>query len=243
MADVWDQLRALPNELFNQVLTHLDLLSIKNLRLASPVHAAKCLSPAFLTYYVQQETDLTPTSLQRLRQISIHPTLGPAVKRLTVVAVFHDPSCLLVRIRRLRDPLRGARLMRLLGDGDAARNTELLDKIGQLYKIMSSRHEQQGQFSDDIVESLAHILGNFGSVDVLSLTTRILQPEFGYVTGGSQSVNWNCLWADCHRLLKVVTSAMTVSKVNVSTLSVFDNCFGKVQVREISTCSRIACCF
>lgn len=236
MTDACDRLRKLPNELYDQVLAHLDLLSIKSLRLASPVHAAKCLSPAFLAYYSQQETDLTPASLQRLREITIHPDLGPAVKRLTVVAVFHDPGGLLVRIRRLRDRRPW------IGIGDAGRaslNMELLDNIGQLYKVMSSRHEQQGQFSDDIVGSLSHILENLGSVDVLRLTTRVLQPvaDITQDTRTSRGVNWNCLWVDCQRLLKIVTSAMDRSRADVAALSVFNDCFGKVQVSRKSTCS------
>lgn len=230
MADACDRLRALPNELFNQVLTHLDLLSIKNLRLSSQQHAAKCLCPAFLAYYAGQETDLTPTSLQRLREITIHPTLGPAVRRLTLVAVYRDPSSLLTRIRRLSDPLR--RPWSALTTAD--RNVELLDKIGKLYKIMGSRHEQQGQFNDDVAGSLSHILENLGSVDALKLTTRVLRPDFSRANplDTSRGVNWNCLWADCHRLLKIVTSAMSTSKVEVATFSVFNDCFGKVQVRK-----------
>lgn len=240
MADAYDRLRALPNELYNQVLTHLDLLSIKSLRLTSPPHAAKCLSPAFLVYYEEQETDLTPTSLQRLREITIHPALAPAVKRLVVVAVFHDPSSLLARIRRLRDPLPLRRPEDYFGN--SARNMELLDKIGQLYRIMSSRHEQQGQFSDDIIGSLSHILENLGSVDVLKLTTRVLRPDLDKAspTSGSRFVNWNCLWADCHRLLKLVTSAMSMSKADIATLSVFNDCFGKVQVSRTSTYSYLS---
>lgn len=238
MADACDRLRALPNELYNQVLTHLDLLSIKSLRLTSPPHAAKCLSPAFLVYYEEQETDLTPASLQRLREITIHPALAPAVKRLVVVAVFHDPSSLLARIGFLRNPLRGPKYY----PGNTGRNTELLDKIGQLYRIMSSRHEQQGQFSDDIIGSLSHILENLGSVDVLKLTTRVLRPDLDKAspTSDSRFVNWNCLWVDCHRLLKLVTSAMSMSKADVATFSVFDDCFGKVQVSRNSICSHFS---
>lgn len=240
MADACDRLRALPNELFNQVLTHLDLSSVKNLRLASQQHAAKCLSPAFLAYYEEQETDLTLTSLQRLRDITVHPALGPAVRRLTVVAVFHDPSSLLVRIRRLSDPLR--RPWSALTSAD--RSVELLDKIGKLYKIMGSRHEQQGQFSDDVAGSLSHILENLGSLGVLKLTTRVLRPELYRVdsVGSSRGVNWNCLWADCHRLLKIVTSAMSTSKIEVATFSVFNECFGKVQASKPSFCSFLCCC-
>lgn len=228
MAEPRDRLRELPNELFDQVLTHLDLLSIKKLRLASPLLAEKCLSPAFLAYYEQQEIDLTAASLQRLREITIHPALGPAIRRLTVVAVFHDPSSLLGQIRRLRGPLRGHWSALIAND----RNKELLDKIGQLYSIMNSRHEQQGQFSDDVVGSLSHILENLGSVDVLELTTRVIRPDTDRSdpTSSSRGVNWNCLWADCHRVLKIVTCAMSTSKVNVATFSAFNDCFGKVQV-------------
>lgn len=242
MDDARDRLKALPNELYDQVLTHLDLLSIKSLRLTSPLHAAKCLSPAFLAYYEQQETDLTPASLSRLRQITIHPIFRPAVKRLTVVAVFHHPGGLLVRIRRLRDPSR--RVWAGLGPaGLASLNMELLDHIGELYKIMSSRHEQQGQFSDDIVGSLSHILENLGSLDVLALSARVVRPDYESIqeVSGGRGVNWNCLWADCHRLLKIVTSAMCKSMVEVATFSVFNDCFGKVQVRGSFPCSFLSC--
>lgn len=242
MDDARDRLKALPNELYNQVLTHLDLLSIKSLRLTSPLHAAKCLSPAFLAYYEAQETDLTPASLGRLREITRHPIFRPAVKRLTVVAVFHDPGGLLVRIRRLRDPSR--RVWAGLGPaGLASLNMELLDHIGQLYRIMSSRHEQQGQFSDDIVGTLSYILEDLESLDVLALSARVLRPEFMNIqdVSGGRGVNWNCLWADCHRLLKIVTSAMSKSRVEVATFSVFNDCFGKVQVRRTFAYSFLSC--
>ncbi|KAK2608233.1 hypothetical protein N8I77_006857 [Diaporthe amygdali] len=226
MADAYDRLKALPNELYNQILSHLDLLSIRALRLASLLHARKCLSPAFLAYYSEQETDLTPTSLRRLREVTAHSAFRPAVKSLIVVAVFHDPSSLLARIRRLRDPVRTARKMTA-----PERNKELLDRIGQLYGIMSSRHEQKGQFSDDIVAGLSRSLENLGSVDVLKLTTRVVRPRLDSPdpTSAGRGVNWNCLWADCHRLLKIVTSAMSKTQVEVATFSIFNDCFGKVQ--------------
>lgn len=244
MAHARDRLRALPNELYDQVLSHLDLLSIKRLRLSSQLHAKKCLSPAFLAFYQEQETDLTPTSLQRLREITSHPALGPAIKRLTVVAVFHNPSSLLLKIRRLRDPLRGS-WGTLLPEIPNARNKELLEKIGQLYKIMSIRHEQQGQFSDEIVEALSQILGNLGSLDSLKLTARVIRPDLDKAdqSTSARGVNWNCLWADCNRLLKIVATAMSMSQVDVTTLSVFTDCFGKIQVSDIGNCPLLSCAF
>ncbi|POS74747.1 hypothetical protein DHEL01_v206864 [Diaporthe helianthi] len=236
MASARDRLRALPNELYNQVLSHLDLVSMKRLRLTSQPHARKCLSPAFLEFYKYQETDLTATSLQRLREITIHPALGPAVKRLTVVAVFYNPSSLLLAIRRLRDPLRGTWTETIPVDPNA-RNKELLDKIGQLYKIMSIRHEQQGQFSDEIVDALSHILGNLGSLDVLKLTARVIRPDLDKAdqSVNARGVNWNCLWADCNRVFKLATCAMTMSQVHVKTFSVFTDCFGKIQSRVLNS--------
>ncbi|KAL1870765.1 hypothetical protein Daus18300_005085 [Diaporthe australafricana] len=225
-----DRLKKLPNELFDQLLTYLDLPSIRNLRLASKQHAAKCLSAAFFKYYREQETDLTPRSLLRLRQITSHHPLGGAVKRLTVVAVYHDPSCLLMRIRRLRDPLRRTDKPRIV-----EYHKELSNRMSQLYSIISTRAEQHGQFSDDIISSLSHVLKTLGSVDTLKLTARVIRAPFEKdnpePSSSSQFVNWNCLWKDCHRLLRLVTSAMSKSAVEVATFSVFNDCFGKVQSR------------
>ncbi|KAI3393598.1 hypothetical protein diail_3902 [Diaporthe ilicicola] len=230
MAVGCDGLATLPNELYNQVQTFLNLLSIKNLRLTSKLHAAKGLSPAFLTYYEEQETDLTSRSLQRLFHITRHPHLGPAVRRLTVVAVYHDTSDLLARIKRLRDPAPTADQKVI-----EKRNKEFFTKMGLLQAIMVSRHEQHYQFSDDIVASLSHILETLGSLDVVRLTTRVLRPPLGRPdpTSTSRGVNWNCLWADCHRLLRLVASAMSKSQVEVITFSVFNDCFGKVQSRVL----------
>lgn len=231
-----DRLEQLPNELFDQLLAYLDLPSIKNLRLASKQHAAKCLSPAFFEYYREQETDLTPFSLRRLRQITSHHALGCAVKRLTVVALYHDPSCLLMRIRRLRDPLRRPDRPRIV-----EYHKELSARMGQLHGIMVVRHGQHGQFSDDIVASLSQVLETLGSLDVLKLTARVRRAPFEKdnlePSSSVRFVNWNCLWADCHRLLRLVTSGMSKSGVEVATFSVFDDCFGKVQVGKISRCS------
>ncbi|KUI59979.1 hypothetical protein VP1G_07191 [Cytospora mali] len=231
-----DPFLALPNELFDVVLTCLDLSSIKMLRLTSTQYASKCLCPAFKRYYSHRMIDLTPFSVQRLLQLATHPVLGPAINDLTIVHVFYDPSTWINTINSLRRD-----------EGTIPDPKELKRQFsvstGHLAWLLSKRQQQQGQFIDDIVASLAQVLRNIGSLGSLRLGTCIVRQRTSdhfrlYDAAAPGGFNWNALWDDCHRLLKIVTLAMTRSKVNVDTLSVFDKCFGKVQSKfltEIST--------
>lgn len=217
-----DHLQALPNELFETVLRYLDLRSIQRLRLTCPIYASKCLCPAFKQYYTHQVTDLTPSSLQRLLQITTHPVLGPAISDLTVDAVFYDPTDMIRSLKLSATRPQNGRAQHLLAD------TQLLSWL------LSKRHEQQDQFVDDVVASLASVLENLGSLAELRLRSRIVRDRVRSRQPVSPAnMNWNALWADCHRLLRTVTLAMVRSRVKVDTFSVFDQSFGKVQVSYV----------
>ena len=227
-----DHFIALPNELFEVVLTYMDLTSIQRLRLTSTQYADKCLCPAFKRYYSHQETSLTPASLQRLFQLGTHPILGPAVSDLAVVAVFYDPSFCISTVRSLRRPVSMSSLVPASTTLPSERAQQLLEGTERLSWIMSKRQEQQGQFIDDIVSSLARVFENLGSLRSLRLTTRIIRDRSRRNESAAPArANWNALWADCHRVLNIVTRAMTKSKANIDTFSIFDQSFGKVQVR------------
>lgn len=224
-----DRLKALPNELFEVVLTYLDLNSIRRLRLTSTQYADKCLCPAFKRYYGHQQTDLTPASLQRLFQLTTHPILGPTITDLTIPAVFYDPGSCIATIRSLKR--HGSLPSSAPPSLSQQRAQQLLESTERLSWIISRRQEQQGQFIDDLVSSLAQVLENMGSLSSLRLTTRIVRDRARRDQSAAPgNMNWNALWADCHRLFKIVAMAMTSSKVSVDTLSVFEECFGKVQV-------------
>jgi hypothetical protein len=96
---------------------------------------------------------------------------------------------------------------------------------------MSKRHEQQSQFVDIIIASLAHVLDNMGALASMRLRTRIVRDRsMSDKSVGPANLNWNALWADCDRLFRIVILAMTKSQVSVDTFSIFDQSFGKVQV-------------
>lgn len=218
-----DHFQPLPNELFDAVLTHLDLQSIQRLRLTSTTYASKCLCPAFKRYYTHQVTDLTPSSLQRLLQITTHPVLGPAITHLTADAVFYDPSTIIRGLKLQPPPPPQDRAGHLLA------GTQLLSWV------LSKRSEQQNQFVDDVVASLARVLENLKSLASLRLRTRVVRDRaLSKSSAAPGELNWNAMWADCHRLLRIVTLAMNSSKVRVGTFSVFDESFGKVQVSYVS---------
>lgn len=217
-----DLLRHFPNEVFECILSHLDLKSIQSVRLTSISNADRCLGPTFKRYFARQETDLTIRSLERLWHLTAHPKLGPAIRCICVTAVCHDPSVWdrhsVISSRIPNQPL----------------NQLVMPQIRKLTKL---RHELLQQPIDDIVVCLAQIFKHMGSLHTLRLHARVVQSvgDVKFLPAARPHLkDWVTLWADCSRVLKIATIAMAHSGVNVDTLLIFDDCLGKVSSVEFS---------
>ncbi|KAF9893537.1 hypothetical protein FE257_010849 [Aspergillus nanangensis] len=76
----------LPPEIFETVLSHVDLDGIKSLRLASTAFSAACIGPRFLTFLNHLVTDLTEERLVSLDALLRRPEFATAVRILTIRA-------------------------------------------------------------------------------------------------------------------------------------------------------------
>jgi hypothetical protein len=88
---------------WDNILQHLDLNSVKHLRLASRQIATSCLTPRFLRHVERRTVELLPDDEgEALTALREHP-LSAHVKHLTIITNVYDPSLLenSVRLGRL----------------------------------------------------------------------------------------------------------------------------------------------
>lgn len=233
-------LSRLPNELFELVLRHADFQTIGALRTTSKANAARCMSPAFKQYYACQETDLSDASLTRLSLLSTHPQLAPAVTHLTITAVCYDPTMWEKIAHDAGVPLRPA----IGSDGDV---DEITAKIAPQATKLAERIAAWSQQPDDATATvLAQFLRSLPSLRSLRLHARVVEcipadkshhdPWTRDRIQDSRSrcqVDWISLWANCGRVLDIVTQAMgRCESTSIQSVSVFDDCFGKPSLHK-----------
>lgn len=224
-------LSRLPNELFELVLRHCDFGSITALRRTSKAHAARCMSPAFKAYFSHQETDLSEPSLRRLMRLASHPQLGPAVTDLTVTAVSYDTT--------LWENILHGSIGRQSSTVNNHVNLIITKLIPHIRKLAQLRQAWLRQSDEHAAHMLAGAFTGLQSLRTLKLDARVVQvpssePHDDWLEARVQDassrgeVDWISLWADCSRVLDIVTQAVGHGGANIESLSVFDGCFGKV---------------
>lgn len=220
--------RMLPNEVLDLLLFHLDLTSVKRLRLTSATMAKRCEAPGFKRFFASKEIDLTEKSLTGILDLAIHPVFGPAVRNMTLVAVYYDPS-------------RWAWAYR-----DSTRNSQTHktsvahQDLTQLGKMIQSRGNQTQWLIEEAVQTLTEVFKRLGSLHSLTLDTRTHQhPGTDIPTRQlPEGMDWHGLWHEAGRALNIVTKAMAKSRVRIATVSIMDGkaafpVSGKVQSRTL----------
>lgn len=237
------QFGRLPVELFEMVLLHSDFPSIASLRLTSTTLAARCMSPAYKAHFAHQKTDLSLDSLLRLQLLSGHKQLAPTVQQITVTAVWYDTIVwekIVYHARRRHNPK----------DENDKWDNELTTKIAiaQIEKLALLQRVWQGQSDEKTAKALSLLFLGFPSINSLKLDARVVQ----YVPPPEQpgcdatrewiddrladaskqgNVDFISLWTACGRTLDIVTQALgyCLYPISIPSLSIFDQCFGKVQ--------------
>lgn len=201
----------LPAELFEAILSYLDLQSIKCLRLTSKSVASSCLGPTFLSYVATQHTDLSQLSLEHLQALTLHPVLGPVVKHVVVESVFFDSRWYKWHFN--------ARTKALVGHTDNERRDTEPDRGSA-----GMNEYTLNWFLTGAVPYLANVFRGVGALDSLELKTAIDGPKASPqvpTTVNYLGQDWHGLWAHCHRATTVVLSAVAQSNVSISRLSLF----------------------
>lgn len=211
-------LMSLPSLVTEDIIQYLDLDTTKKLRLSCKALSEQCIGPHFKSFYRQQTTDLTEESLQSLYALASHPTLGPAVKDLTILAVVTDYS-------ELEEVLSSGMQRKVTSLGaiqsvSCRESTE--DELFMVHadlKWLQARQEELQLPEILVTESLASILGLFGALDSISLDTGIVLGRDN--TEPYSSEKFDEVWTRAKTVYSLTMTAVARSGVTVDTLSIY----------------------
>ncbi|RAK76517.1 uncharacterized protein BO72DRAFT_448778 [Aspergillus fijiensis CBS 313.89] len=214
-------LHELPPEIFESTLTHLDLESIKALRLVDRKLAEKCIGPRFLRCIQQPVLDVSPQSLRCLHALARIPALSKKIHSLTFLAITMEPSGLDKDIKSGWYRVEKLNKHGYVTSRSTAKFTpEELEKAKSDLRWLNEQQEARDQESpSEMIEILQLALKLFGTLDVIRFDGGVLRGRTERKAPNSQ--DWQPLWARASQILSWVLKAMVQSRVSVKSLDIF----------------------
>ncbi|RAK76516.1 leucine-rich repeat domain-containing protein [Aspergillus fijiensis CBS 313.89] len=215
------QLHELPPEIFQQVLTDLDLASIKALRLTTRTLAEKCLGPR--DQLIQPVLDFSPQNLRALYALACDPVLSPKVHSLTFLATSLES-------RELEKSIEAGYYEEVTFNGPIWSREEVdytPEELGKAQAELRWLKEQQearaAESPSEMVDLLQRALQGFGALQSIRL-------DGGIVCGRGRAKReppgykqWRPFWERASRVLAWVLTAMVQSGVSVRDFDVYYN--------------------
>ncbi|RAK95663.1 uncharacterized protein BO80DRAFT_485991 [Aspergillus ibericus CBS 121593] len=205
-----------PAVVVDVIVDHLDLQSIKALRLTNRAWSKLCLGPRFKSFIRHQTTNLTAESLKSLMELACHPDLGSVVKQLTILADVYDPSLLkrVLHTRRCEDRTRMPRL--------TARDCTQ-DELEQARAGLQWLEEKSLTcllVDEDVIgKILATILDHFGQLDLIALEATMTTAPRGDIF--KSLGEWHIIWVQATQVYHIAMTALAQSRIEVEALSVY----------------------
>ncbi|KAI9927231.1 hypothetical protein ASPWEDRAFT_122152 [Aspergillus wentii DTO 134E9] len=226
----------LPSIALDIILDHLDLDSIKSLRLTNKTVSRQCIGPRFKSFFKKQTTDLTKGSLQSLSDLASHPAFGPAVKDLTITAVICDLSVLqeIVRSKEKRQSQQqGVFSMSTIRKCSQAE----LEQAQSDLDWLQNEDKQRSIPAETAIQSLTSIFRHRKSFDSIDLDATVLQGPNERVT--TSESEWNANWMRASQVYAITMSAIARSNIAVDTLTIF-RCTPRCSVASCDITSHMA---
>ncbi|KAK2755519.1 hypothetical protein FQN54_006459 [Arachnomyces sp. PD_36] len=209
----------LPSLVVENILQHLDLKAIKNLRLSCRYLGELCIGPRFKSFYHSRtKTDLSEESLKSLCALASHARLGPSVKKLTIVAKVYD-------LTKVKENL-SARLYRDLVRTDPAPPLRRKIGINPTMELLGMQSELEwlqtqrvGLPHGLVIDSLVSAMRAFKTLESIILRVEIVQERNVVIKDlrvGDFPGNWRrasqVYWLT---MTAVARSGILVDKLNV----------------------------
>ncbi|GKZ25573.1 hypothetical protein AbraIFM66951_001345 [Aspergillus brasiliensis] len=209
---------SLPTELFEAVLSYLDLNSIKALRLTSQSLAKRCMGPRFLGSIQQPVLDVSSETLRSLLALARNPALSKKISSLTLLAAVLDISGLENNIKDgyyLETEYRGRSFRRVKIHYTPE---DLSDANRDLAWLKAQQEARAKDSSNEIIELLQLAFTAFGALDAIHLDGGVLRSRTQ--RRPQASGEWTVIWARAAHVFSWVTTAMALSGVAVKRLDV-----------------------
>jgi hypothetical protein len=217
-------LSILPVEIVEEILSYLDLATIKALRLSSRAIHKDCTGFRFKHFLRQKSFPLTRSGLQYIQDIVTHPILGDAVKKLKIWAIVYDQT---PHVKVIESWKKQQKQQKEHDDNDNP-NLKLAEKDSELsqaeadLKWLQAQQELQDEISyDETVKEFSFCLGQIRRLDEIELDAVICQGPGNTMPTDVGKTNWYPVWMRASRNYCIAMEAMTLSKIQLKSLNVY----------------------
>ncbi|RAL13443.1 uncharacterized protein BO97DRAFT_366979 [Aspergillus homomorphus CBS 101889] len=212
-------LHDLPQEIFEEVLTYLEIESLKTLRLVDRKLAEKCFGPRFLKCIQQPVLVISPQRLRSLHALACNPTLSKKVYSLTFLATpVRSPKSkgnVKPGPRMVQKPVQHRYMTRAKANYT---RKELSDTNPDLLCPSEQQEARIPESPSGITNFLQPALKLFGNLHTISFDTGV---GGGRTETKPDPKKWKLLWVRASHILSWVLTAMVQSGVSVKHLNVY----------------------
>ncbi|KAG5753328.1 hypothetical protein H9Q69_007951 [Fusarium xylarioides] len=248
-----DLLSHLPDIPLDIILQHLDLASFTNLRLTSRQLSTNTISSRFFRC---SKTDLSLDSLRSLRERATHLQLGPLLRELTVVATLYDPHPAEATVQTRKkwsefdknDLQHGRGNYRQRLENLRRRNVDCTDE--ELQEAQRDLDWIQTRVQLDTNTNVGQVTDLLSAVLKSATNLRAINLDACIIAGRAKTCrpaehcewyrseehvsNWPSVWTAASQTFRIVTSAISSSRIELESFHVFPNTpLCSVQLRHI----------
>ena len=211
-------LTSVPPEVLECIFDNLDLVNIKNVRLACKSLAT--VGPRFKTFFAQQTTDLTSDSLRQQRDLASHPHLCSAVSTLVVLATVIDTSELDRMIKTRRRRIAEVTGVFTTTSEPACTEAELHQAAADIEWMYTQQMYQKWQTLAESVDSLAEVLKLYGALDAINVDACVFKAPNKRVST-TEAGEWHPVFLRASEVYRITTLAIAKSHLSLKTLSIY----------------------
>jgi hypothetical protein len=209
----------LPPELFETILTYLDLDSVKALRLTNRKFAERCIGPRFLSFIQQPILDVSSQNLRSLHALACNTALSKMVHCLTFLATSLDSSEAEKNVKSGKHTVRRTHGPMFETVTTSYTPEELSNAKSNLKWLKGQQKARAKESSSEMIELLQGTLKGFRGLHSIHLDSAFL---IGPTERSSASQGeWHPLWIRASHVFFLVVTAMAQSGVSVKNLNAY----------------------
>ncbi|PYH67920.1 uncharacterized protein BO88DRAFT_72428 [Aspergillus vadensis CBS 113365] len=217
----YDGFSCLPTELFETLLSYLDVDTIKALRLTCNKLAKRCIGPRFLVFIHQPLLDVTSENLRSLLALARNPDLRKKVHSITLLATIMD-------ISGLEQNVKDGYYTVIMVDGPRWRRVEvdyspeeLSNAKDDLIRLVEQKEARKNETPSELVKLLEHVLQTFGELDAIHLDGAVVRGR--KERRSIESGEWMPLWTRAAQVFSWVTRALVQSQASVKRFDIYQS--------------------
>ncbi|KAI9844664.1 MAG: hypothetical protein M1838_002083 [Thelocarpon superellum] len=217
------RLDSLPAELADQIMSYLDLGDVSSVRLASRVLQLSCAERRFRDFFASRRVSLSEESLQTLVELTAHRVLGPAVRKLSIIATVHDTTKIERQVTT-RTTSSTTHTGVFFGTTTQDCTEEEMAQARLVLRLMTERKEEQARMGVTglDVRLLTMAFRNLGRLAALSLSAEVYQ-DLTHRALPERGGAWRPIWERASATYRVVLTALAQSHLAVERLGIFDD--------------------